>query len=198
MARSFDPLVIADIRKSEELISEIETRGFKRSSSNKNHFLALAESPEKYITKVKRVLDEHRNNEYVGYYYETLDEAFHAAIPVVMNPDFSNYNKVKEFFTAATITGYAYNNMPNMVNGMRPVDDYDIIRYFLMFWTIKEFGINEPIRTVQKHKKNYITLGDVKIFIPKVNGFTLPLDMVKERFESIPEFPQITDGKLGE
>lgn len=78
------------------------------------------------------------------------------------------------------IAGYVWNGMPNGISYMRPLDDYDIIRFYLMFLTIKKFGLAlSDVKKVTKNPKYSIKFGNVDIFIPLVNDKTLAPEEVQ-------------------
>ncbi len=82
--------------------------------------------------------------------------------------------------TAAVIAGYVWNDMPYGISYMRPLDDYDIIRFYLMFLTIEKFGLTmSDINRVTKNPKYSIKFGNVDIFLPLINDYTLEPEEVK-------------------
>lgn len=76
--------------------------------------------------------------------------------------------------TAVVITSYVYNNMINRIDEMRPVDDYDIMRWFLLFATIQKFNFDpREIKTVRKNEMECFCFHNVPIYLPKVNDQSL-------------------------
>lgn len=172
----YSPLVISSTTTDVSLITAIKKRGFKRCAANKVNFSALATSPEEYIESVKYIITGYLRNTYIDYAYlgyiskRTIDAVF-SAISILEKGDINN---ARQFITAAVVTGYVYNYMPLGIEHMRPVDDYDVMRFYLMFLTMKKynFGI-DSINSVRKHSKNYINFGDVDIYLPSVNECSL-------------------------
>ena len=103
-------------------------------------------------------------------------ESVFASIAVLEENDFSD---IRAFVTAAVITGYVYNNVPHMIEDMRPLDDYDVIRFWLMFLTIKKYNIGmTDIHSVRKDRSNYIAFQNVDIYLPAVNNMVMPAEEV--------------------
>ena len=174
------------------VITEIKKRGYKRCSANKVNFFALATSPEEYIEKVKYIITGYLRNTYIDYAYlgylskRTVDAVF-SAISILERGDFNN---AREFITAAVVTGYVYNHSPEFIEQMRPVDDYDVVRFYLMFLTMKEFNIgSESINSVRKHRKNYINFGNVDVYLPLVNECSLSIEEVMIQLKQTPLLP---------
>lgn len=149
----------------------------------------MATSPEKYIEKVKSIIKSYLTNTYIDYTYlgylskGTIDAVF-SAISILEKGDFNN---AREFITAAVVTGYVYNHMPEFIEQMRPVDDYDVVRFYLMFLTMKEYNIEiDYINSVRKHKKNYINFGNVDIYLPSVNECSLSIEKAISHLKQTP------------
>ena len=175
----YSPLFVSSATTDVSLISDIKKRGFKRCAANKVNFSALATSPEEYIERVKHIIKGYLRNTYIDYTYlgylsKRVVEAVFSAISILEKGDFTN---AREFITAAVVTGYIYNLMPELIEHMRPVDDYDVMRFYLMFLTMKEYTIGiDSISSIQKHSKNYINFGNVDIYLPSVNECSLSLE----------------------
>ena len=76
--------------------------------------------------------------------------------------------------TAVVIAGYIWNRMPYSISEMRPLDDYDVVRFYLMFSTIQKFNLSiKLVKNVEKNPDYSINIGNVDIYIPKVNGLSL-------------------------
>ena len=188
----YSPLVVTDAITDVLVTTEIKKRGFKRCSANKANFFALATSPEEYIEKVKHIITGYLQNTYIDYTYlgylskRAVDAVF-SAISILEKGDFNN---PREFITAAVVTGYVYNHMPELIERMRPVDDYDVMRFYLMFLTMKEYNIEiDTINSVRKHKKNYINFGNVDIYLPSVNECTLSIEEAMNHLKQTPLLP---------
>lgn len=162
---------ILNIDNKNEII-EVEKRGFKRCAANKRNISALSKSPIKYIQRVRKLYEGFKENMFIGYvnndkYDEGLLKSIEDSINILETGNISN---VKEYMTAAVITGYVWNGMPYLISSMRTLDDYDILRFYLMFLTIQEYKISHnEIESVVRHKKHFITYGNVNIYIPLVN-----------------------------
>ena len=189
----YSPLVITDATTDVSLATAIKTRGYKRCAANKVNFSALATSPEKYIEKVKDIITGYLRNTYIdySYYYGYLSkrvvDAVFSAISILEKGDFTN---PREFITAAVVTGYVYNRLPELIEYMRPVDDYDVMRFYLMFLTIKEYNIGiDSISSVRKHSKNCINFGNVDIYLPSVNECSLSIEAAMIQLKQTPLLP---------
>ncbi len=181
----YSPLVISSATDV-SLITDIKERGFKRCAANKVNFSVLATSPKEYIERVKHIIAGYLRNTYINYAYlrhinkRTIDAVF-SAISILEKGDINN---AREFITAAVVTGYVYNHMPLDIEHMRPVDDYDVMRFYLMLMTMKKYNIGiDSINSVQKHSKNYINFGNVDIYLPSVNGYSLSIEEAMIQFK---------------
>ncbi|OCZ54294.1 metallophosphoesterase [Dehalobacter sp. TeCB1] len=188
----YSPLIISAATADVSLITGIKKRGFKRCAANKVNFSALATSPEEYLERVKHFISGYLRNTYIDYTYlgyiskRTIDAVF-SAISIMEKGDFTN---PREFITAAVVTGFVYNRKPELIEHMRPVDDYDVLRFYLMFLTMKEYNIGiDFINSVRKHRKNYITFGNVDIYIPSVNECSLSIEEVMIQLKKTPLLP---------
>lgn len=71
---------------------------------------------------------------------------------------------------SAIITGYVYNYMPEELEHMRPVDYYDVVRFYLVLQTMKKYKMNfDDIKSIQKHKSRTIQLAKVPVGMPSLN-----------------------------
>ncbi len=163
-------------------IINVKKRGYIRSAANKNVFVELSANPKRFINKVESVLKGYLNNVYIGYTpYKglTSDEitSIENSLFILKKSDFSD---IREYMTAAVIAGYVWNGMPDGISYMRPLDDYDIIRFYLMFLTIKKFGLTmSDVNSVRKNPKHSIKVGNVDVYIPMVNNYTLDPEEVQ-------------------
>lgn len=126
-----------------------------------------------------------------GNYNSTCDnrviQAVHAAITVLeRNFEEKNFSNPKEFIIAAVITGYVYNEMPELIDDrMRPVDDYDVIRLYLMLLTMKQYGIEgDEVLEIRGHASRYISVGNIRINLPVVNKHCMTVDEVLVHFRT--------------
>ncbi|MBP1960822.1 hypothetical protein [Paenibacillus aceris] len=130
---------------------------------------------------------------YIGYVLsgplpQKVVNAIHHSIAIIENGDLSD---VRTFITAAVITGYVFNEMPFLIKDMRPLDDYDILRFWLMLLTINHYGINmKSINTVRSDRKNHITFCNVDLYLPAVNDLSLNTDEVKMLMHKTPLSPR--------
>ena len=153
--------------------------GFKRCAANSINFSALATSPEEYIEKVRYIFAGYLKNTYIDYTYlgylsKWIIDAILSAISILEKGNFMN---AREFITAAVVTGYVYNGMPEGIAQMRPIDDYDVMRFYLMFLTMKKHNIGmDSISSVRKHSIDYIKFGNVDIYLPSVNECSLSIE----------------------
>lgn len=114
-------------------------------------------------------------------------EAIYHSISIIESGDLSD---LRAFITAAVITGYVYNEMPFLIEGMRPLDDYDILRFWLMLLTIKHYEIGiKSISTVRSDKKNHITFCNIDMYLPAVNDLSLNAKEVQMLMQKTPLLP---------
>ena len=176
----YNPTVISknDVDLSNS-ISSIKKRGYKRCASNKHNFAALAMCPNSYLEKVRHMMDSYLTNSCIGYLYsDHLSyreiEAIYQSIKIIEN---GNARDVRSYMTAAVITGYVYNNMAHEIKRMRPLDDYDIIRFWMMFLTIQHFDIDAYcINSVVAQKKKKVEFQNVELYLPAINNLSLEVE----------------------
>lgn len=196
LSRYYSPLTLTDITEDMALATSIKRRGFKRCAANKVNFSELATTPEHYVAKVKKIFDGYFGYTYIGYTYlerlsKNVVDAVFASIAILENPDFT---RIREFITAAVVTGYVYNYMPAGIERMRPIDDYDIIRFYLMFLTMKKYDIGvDSVYSVRKHSKSFIHFGNIEVYLPEVNDLSLSLEEVKQQLYQTPVFSQLSN-----
>ena len=174
----YSTALVQDLEKEPEAVKEITSRGFKRTghADNKRAIAALLSDKQAYLDCVKEGLNGVERSEYMGYVLaksvpESVVNAVNASIDILENGDPRN---VKPFMTAVVITGYVYNGCIQFLQQMRPLDDYDIMRWYLLFATIQKYDL-EPmeIATVRKNSKEQIYFQNVPISLPKVNDQSL-------------------------
>ena len=193
ISKFYSPLMVCNPSKEVALISAIKRRGFKRCSANKENFAALATTPDEYLDRVNQVINWYLKDAYIGYTRtggipRSVIESVFAAIAVLRKNDFSD---IREFITAAVITGYVYNGMPFLIERMRPLDDYDVMRFWLMFLTMKQYDIGiDSVYSVRKSDSNYIAFGDVDIYFPAVNDLALTAEDAQQLMQKTPLLPQ--------
>jgi len=173
----YSPILVSNDYTDLALISNIKKRGYIRCSANKYNFTALANQPADYLEQIKEEIKWYlKEVTYIGYVLSdnisirVIDSIYHS-IAILEK---GNISDVRIFMTAAVITGYLYNRKPYMIECMRPLDDYDIIRFWMMFLTIKRFNINKNnIYSVKSNKKKPIHFKNVEIYLPSINGKSL-------------------------
>lgn len=187
------PVVVSNAKNELSLVSTVKRRGYKRCAANKHNFTFLSNSPEAYLDRVKEITNGYLRDTYIGYLFsghisrQVLKAIYHS-IAIIESGDFSD---VRAFITAAVITGYVFNRMPFLIEGMRPLDDYDVVRFWLMLLTIKHYGIDMgSINTVRSNKKNRITFCNVEVYLPAVNNLSLNADEVQMLMQETPLLPR--------
>lgn len=194
ISKYYSTNLVTDTNAESSLISAINGRGYKRCAANKKALAHLADSPKEYINEVKQITEWYLKDTYMGY---TLKDSFvsnsisknvieliNSSISILEN---GNTTDIRAFITAAVITGYVYNEMPFLIETMRPLDSYDIIRFWLMFLTIKQYGVDiDSIESVCRHKKSNIEFNNVNIYLPVVNGYSLTINEVQELMKQTP------------
>jgi|GEM_PF-6874601 len=171
-------------QENNKLIVSIKRNGYSRASSNKHNFKALINDKVQYLKVV------HYNLKKIEQSYplriglhclsltnkNSLEEFFAAAIYLQNN--ILNANNIREFITAAVLTGYIFNYNPslNMKPNIRPIDHYDIVRFYLQFKTMLYYNIEfNELLTIRSSKKDGIIVGDSEIKLPIINSKQLPL-----------------------
>lgn len=172
----YNPIVVKNPDTQIELVKEVKSRGFKRSSRNWEILAELATDPYGCIKQIRRLMKEYEKSAYIGYRYafdlsEKTIHAIHTAIAslehIFSSNDFSN---PQIFIMSAIVTGYVYNYMPEEIDHMRPVDYYDIVRFYLVFQTMKKYNLGfEDIGSIRKHKSRTIQLANVPVGLPALN-----------------------------
>ncbi|WP_138753575.1 metallophosphoesterase [Paenibacillus sinopodophylli] len=186
-------IVVKNATDEFALVSTIKRYGYKRCAANKRNFTILANSPEAYLKTVKKVTKGYLRDTYMGYVLsgplpEKVINAIEHSITILESGDLSD---IRAYITAAVITGYVFNGMPYLIRDMRPLDDYDILRFWLMLLTINHYGINmESIKTVRSNKKNSITFCNVDLYLPAVNDLSLSADEVQILMQKTPLLPR--------
>ncbi|MDQ0092079.1 putative phosphohydrolase [Paenibacillus anaericanus] len=187
------PIVVKNVTDDVALILTVKLRGYKRCAANKHNFTTLANSAEAYLEIVKKVTKGYLRDTYIGYVLsgplpQEVINAIQHSIEIIERRDMSD---VRAFITAAVITGYVFNEMPFLIKDMRPLDDYDILRFWLMLLTINHYGINmESINTVRSDKKNPIRFCNVDLYVPAVNDLSLTTDEVEMLMHKTPLSPR--------
>lgn len=193
ISKFHSPVVVSDAKNELVLVSSIKRNGYKRCAANKYNFSVLANTPEVYLETVKDITNGYLRDTYIGY---TLSgrlsgqvlEAIYHSISIIESGDFSD---IRAFMTAVVITGYVFNRMPLSIEGMRPLNDYDVVRFWLMLLTIKQYGISiGVVNTVRSDKKKLITFCNVDLYLPAVNDLSLNVEEVKMLMQKTPLLPR--------
>ncbi|MEK3718479.1 metallophosphoesterase [Paenibacillus sp. FSL R7-0333] len=193
ISKFHSPIVVSDAKNELVLVSAIKRNGYKRCSANKYNFSVLANTPEVYLETVKEITNGYLRDTYIGYTLsgrlsgQVLKAIYHS-IAIIESGDFSD---IRAFMTAVVITGYVFNRMPLSIEGMRPLDDYDVVRFWLMLLTMKQYGIDiGVINTVRSDKKKHITFCNVDLYLPAVNDLSLNVEEVKMLMQKTPLLPR--------
>lgn len=173
----------------------VRRRGFRRCSANKEIIAMLATSPDRYLIKVKKKIKAYEKNTFIGYRLitklsgKTLENIYEAIGILEQGMNRKSVINIREFVIAAVLTGYVYNDVPYMIedeNIFRPVDDFDIIRFYLIFLTIqkceiKKTGIKDM--EIRASTKRGFFVGNVEIKLPVINGKSLNVQEVLKNME---------------
>lgn len=182
IATFYTPIIVQNENTDLTLVSSIKRRGYRRCAANKHNFAALVNHPKNYLKRVKKEISQRLPNTYIGYMFSDgipnrVIESIYHAIAIIES---GNVTDIRAFMTAAVITGYVYNRMPCAIENMRPLDDYDIIRFWMMFLTIKQFKIGvSSIGSILSEKKKTIIFNNAEIHLPSINDISLDIDTVK-------------------
>lgn len=194
IAEFYSPVIVSDTNPDLALLSNIRMRGYRRCAANKINFAYLANYPADYIEIVKRNTDGYLENSYIGYNLKgyTSNRVIESICNSIAILESGNITDIRAFITAAVITGYVFNRMLFMIESMRPLDNYDVMRFWLMFLTIKKYniGINE-VYTIHSNKKNRINFCNVDMCLPEVNDMTLSVEEVTNMMRKTPLLPQL-------
>jgi len=194
ISRYYSPQIILNSTTERETVSDIQRRGYKRCAANKVNFAALAKSPTEYLERVKSITNGYLSNFRIGYMLSSVlpREVVQAIFSSIAFLERGEYSDVRTFITAAIITGYAYNRMPFLIRSMRPLDDYDIIRFWMMFQTIKKLGLDiDEFSTVRKGNRNdkYISFCNVDVYLPEIDGYSLSVNEMQALMQRTPLLP---------
>ena len=176
--------LIIDPKKELEAVKSISRRGYMRvgNADNKRALAHLIRNKAEYILRVEEELKAVEFTEYIGYVLgERVSfravEAVKNAISILENV---NPNNARAFMTAFVITSYVYNGMISFLESMRPVDDYDIMRWWMMFVTIQKFNISpDEIKSVKRNTKECLDFQNAPLYLPKVNDKSLKITEVR-------------------
>ena len=180
--------IVVDSSKELTTVKKIKGRGYKRASANRWIFAQIANNRQDYIKEIMEVMESIKINKYVGYRLDrTISEYIEHSIAILENEDVLD---VRSFLTASIITGYVYNRMLSFIPRMRPLDDYDVLRCWLMFATIQKFNIlPDKIESVRKNEDESLIFQNVEIYLPKVNDKSLKIEEVNEILRKVEFLP---------
>jgi len=154
----------------------IKTRGYRRCAANLWTMAELINNPIDYLSVVEDNLDGYLSNEYNDYVYgcEGLTpfniQVIHSSIDVIRRNDLSD---VRAFFIAVVVTGYVYNRAFHYLPRMRPLDDFDVIRFAAMYTVMKKHNIDvDSVYSIRssKQKDERIEYEGVTITLPVINS----------------------------
>lgn len=192
LAKFYTTALVADPNESSQLSNSVKRSGYRRPAANKVNFAHLAHNKAEYLKRVRNEISMAANsgNVRIGYYYklnfkqETI-EALNAAADYLEHNDIRN--DVRAFITAAVITGYAWNRELYWLESMRPINDYDVARFFLQFLTMQKYNITfDKIHTIERSRKDKIAFGNIELWLPMVNGKQLTIEQVMIAFSPTP------------
>lgn len=192
----YNPCLIENPNSQMELVKEVKKRGFNRASKSLKILGKLASDPYEYIRDIKLIMNDYEKSIHIGYRYmfdlsEKTIYAIHTAIAslerIFEKDDFSN---PMIFVTSAIITGYVYNHIATQIDNMRPVDYYDIIRFYLVFQTMKKYELDFEDISVRKHCSRSITVKNMKIELPAINKKCMTVDEAYACFKGTSLLPE--------
>lgn len=178
--------VVKDPQKEASLIKEIQRNGYRRAgnSENKRVISEYINTPSMYIKNVRRNIK--KESKIVNGYLDNKAYLINQNIKAVedsleiLEKGYEQSN-LFDFFTALIVTGYAYSNMISFLDYMRPVNSYDVARYAMLFVTLEYYSGKVDLNNIESvrrsNKKNsYVTIGNVPLWLPSVNGYELSLE----------------------
>ena len=183
----YSPAIVGDANS--ELALVLKGMGYKRCSSNRYNFAALANDMDSYLQRVRQVISWYLTDTYIGYMLsgcisKCVIDSIYNSISILESRNFSD---VRAFITAAVITGYVFNGKPRLIESMRPLDNYDVMRFWLMFLTIKQYGIDVgSIDTVRSDKRKSISFCNIELYLPQVNNLSLEMADVERLIQQTP------------
>ena len=81
-------------------------------------------------------------------------------------------------------TSYAYHDAIGYIGWMRPIDEYDIVRFYFVLLTVKKYSSDELwLGKIQRHASRYINFENVDIYLPVVDGKCLSVDEIIDCIE---------------
>jgi len=106
-----------------------------------------------------------------------------AIVEAITYLESGSLSDIKKFIISSVLTGYIYNSEINRIEyDMRPLDDIDIIRFYLLFITMKKHRISPQELTTIKRGYSSIPFGDIEIYLPVVNGmYHLSVEEAREK-----------------
>lgn len=79
---------------------------------------------------------------------------------------------------------YAYHDAIGYIGWMRPIDEYDIVRFYFVLLTVKKYSSDELwLGKIQRHASRYINFENVDIYLPVVDGKCLSVDEIIDCIE---------------
>lgn len=182
--------------QTNELVLEPPTIGYQRSgnSVNKEIFARLVGDPTEYLSTIAaKIKTSVSINGYVdksGWKINRFNKVVEGAIRVLERGYQGN---AFDFFTALVVTGYAYSNQIMLLEFMRPLSLYDIVRFYLELRTVNEFhdqlNINNIHKIHKSHRQNTVfEVAGNRISIPNVDGYELSPNEIAPFFDSVNTF----------
>lgn len=175
-----------EISKSE--VKKIKQRGYRRCRANADILDNLANNPIKYIERCKRILASYEKDTYIGYQLlnnvKLLDRIYQALFYLERCLCGAEKFDVKKFIISAVVSGYAYHDAIGYIGWMRPIDEYDIVRFYFVLLTVKKYSSDELwLGKIQRHASRYINFENVDIYLPVVDGKCLSVDEIIDCIE---------------
>mgnify|MGYP002260781612 CR=1 FL=1 len=172
----FNPQIVENPNTQIELVKEIRNRGYRRCSKNWEILAELAADPYKYIKYIKSLMHDYEGNFYIGYRYmhdlseKTICAVYTAIASLEMIFETNDFSNPLIFVMSAIITGYVYSYMAEEIDNMRPVDYYDIVRFYLVFQTMKKYKLEfDDIHSIRKHSSRTIMLKNIPVGLPTLD-----------------------------
>lgn len=179
----YSPYVIQNPSTEIEQLAEVKRRGFKRCSKNREIFAELATRPYEYLHTIKEYMKDYEKSDYIGYKYscelsEKTVYAIHTAIATLERIfDTNDFSNPQIVVMSAIITGYVYNYMAWEIDKMRPIDYYDVVRFYFVFQTMKRYNLGfGEISSIKKHKSRVVRLANLDVCLPSVDKHCMTVE----------------------
>ena len=199
MQKYYTPTFVEDPNEESKFLRSVKSGGYKRPAANLNNLMYLASDKEHYIARVRKeiIACQEMRKIRIGYLYpsyfdvnDELIQAVNSSIDYLENLDTKDYFKdPRSFITAAVITGYAYNRKMNYLEDrdFRQVNDYDVARFILQFYTMIKHKIKlHDVWQIKRSDKDKIAFMNVDIWLPVIDGKQISVDEAMQIFSNTP------------